>query len=292
MGALILLVSVLVFSSVILLVVSIPSLGKKDKNIDKFSAKWDGAEIDKEIEEKTKKVEKRGNKKLILAFALLGSVAGFMFLYMVTGLLSASLLGLAVGFIIPKSISNNYEKNQRRLIVLQLEQATEIMASVMRSGSGIVEALVRAAQEVGNPLKGELVATANEIRLGIPTAIAFENLSNRVGYDELSVLSMAINLQQEGMAVNLSHLLNQIQENIRYKIAFQRDVNVITAENRMAGWIVAALPFAVLAIIRIMMPGIIAPLFNTPIGLGIFWMCVVVIGIGVVWMLKVAEIEV
>lgn len=292
MNALVFFVVVLVFSSVVLLSVSIPPLIRKEKNISKFSAEWDGYEDDKKKEVKVKKTKIKGNKYTVLVFTILGSITGFMVLYIVTGAITTSIFGLAVGFVVPRMLVKNYEKNQRRLMTLQLEQTAEIMSSVMRSGSGIVEALVRAAKEVGSPLRDELLATANEIRLGIPTASAFVNLSDRVGYDELNVLSMAINLQQEGMAVNLSHLLTQIQENIRYKISFQRDVNVITAENRMAGWIVAALPFAVLAIVRVMMPDMIAPLFNTKIGLTIFGVNVVIILIGVVWMLKVAEIEV
>lgn len=292
MSALSLLVSILSFSSVVLLVMAIPNLTKKKTNISKFSAEWDGEGIEQLDKVKEVKNKYKRNTPVVMFMTILGSFTGFVVLFIVTGLVSASLLGLAVGFIVPKLIANNYHKNQRKLTTMQLEQAAEVMSSVLRSGSGIVDALTRAAKEIGNPLSDELVSTANEIRLGVPSSVAFENLSRRVGYDELRILSMAINLQQEGMAVNLSLLLSQIQENIRYKIAFQRDVNVITAENRMAGWIVAVLPFATLAITRLMMPDIIAPLFNTTIGLAVFGISVVVIGIGVFWMLKIAEIEV
>lgn len=272
--------------------VAIPSILKKEKNINKFAAEWDGSGVEKEVETKKKVKRNDGKRHLVLFFTMIGSLTGFVGLFIVTGLVSASLLGLLVGFLVPKLIADNHKKNQRKLTTMQLEQTAEIMASVLRSGGGIIEALTRAAQEVSNPMREELVATANEIRLGVPTAVAFSNLSQRVGFDELNVLSMAINLQAEGMAVNLGQLLTQIQENIRYKIAFQRDVNVITAENRMAGWIVAALPFAVLAITRLMMPDMIDPLFNTTPGLIVFGIATVIIAIGVFWMLKVAEIEV
>lgn len=286
-----LLVSILSFSFVVTLILAINSLIKKEKNIDKFSANFQSGGMEEETKSKIN-TNKRGDSTLIIIFSLLGSVGGFVVLFIVTGLFTASLIGLLLGFLIPKIMGDSYIKKQNALLMMQLEQSAEIMASVLRSGSGIVEALTRAAKEVKNPLRDELVATANEIRMGIPNSVAFENFANRLSNDELRLLSMAISMQQEGLAVNLGTLLNQIQESIRYKVAFQRDVNVITAENRMAGFIVSVLPFATLAITRLMMPDIIAPLFNTGIGLFIFGTCVFVIVIGVFWMLKIARIKV
>lgn len=280
-----LLVLVLIFGSVVLIVTSLTSLLKKKTNINKFVPDW---------EEEHYKVYERKKKKfnpILFILVIIGSFTGFGIIFLVTGKIRYSLVGLLIGFIIPNIWVKRHETKQQHLTLLQLEQTAEIMSSVLRSGSGLVDALVRAANEIGNPMRDELLVTANEIKLGVSNAMAFQNLANRVGVDQLDILSMAINLQEEGMAVNLSALLEQIQDNIRYKLSYQRQVKVMTAENRLAGWIVSALPFGTLAIMRLIMPDIVAPLFNTTIGLIIFTFNTVVIVIGVIWLMKIANVE-
>lgn len=280
-----LLVLVLIFGSVVLAVISLNSLFKKKTNINKFAPDWE--------EEHYKFYEKKKRKlsPVLVILIIIGSFVGFGIMFLVTGKIKYSLIGFLVGFLIPSIWAKRNEKKQQHLILLQLEQTAEIMSSVLRSGSGLVDALERSANEIGNPMKNELLITANEIKLGVPNALAFQNLASRVNVDQLDILSMAINLQEEGMAVNLSVLLEQIQDNIKYKLAHQREVKVITAENRLAGWIVSALPFVTLAIMRIIMPDIIAPLFNTTIGLIIFTFNTVAIVIGVIWLMKIANVE-
>lgn len=287
MSALGLLTLVFIFGSTVLFVVSLSNLLKKEKDISRFTPYWEDEE--EHIEYTTNK--KRKTNPLIVLLIIIGSITGFSIVYIITGVFNISLLGLAVGFIIPKLWAKSHAKKQLQLTYIQLEQAAEVMASVLRSGSGIVDALVRAADEVGNPLRDELILTANEIKLGISNSVAFSNLAERVDIDELSILSMAINLQEEGMAVNLSSLLNKMQENIRYKLAYQRQIKAITSGNRLAGWIVSALPFATLFIMRMIMPDIIAPLFTTTLGLVIFSGCSIVIVIGIIWLMKIADVS-
>ena len=56
------------------------------------------------------------------------------------------------------------------------------------------------------------------------------------------MMAMVMEIQQSGMAVNLASVFDQIQINIRNKQALQEEVRAITVENKMAGWIVAAVP--------------------------------------------------
>lgn len=285
MSTLGLLVLVLVFGSVVLVVTSLSTLLKRETNISKFAPDWE------EEHYKTYERKKRRINPLILILVIIGSITGFGIMFLVTGMFTYSLIGLLIGFLVPSFWGKRHTKKQRQLMLIQLEQTAEIMSSVLRSGSGLVDALERAANEIANPLKSELLTTANEIKLGTSNSIAFQNLASRVDIDQLDILSMAINLQEQGMAVNLSTLLEQIQDNIRYRLSYQRQVRVMTAEYRLAGWIVSALPFVTLFIMRLVMPDIVAPLFNTTLGLVLFTFNTVVIVIGVVWLMKIANVE-
>lgn len=287
MSTLGLLVVVLIFSSITLFVISLSYLFKKEKKINKFTPYWDEQE-EEHIEYEKKK---RKLSPLLILLVMFGGITGFGIVFIVTGVFKIALIGFAVGFLIP-SIWGKYHANKRmNLILLQLEQAAEVMASVLRSGSGIVEALDKASLSVSNPLRNELITTANEIKLGISSAVAIKNLYERINVDELGLFSMGMNLSEQGVAVNLSGLLEQIRDSIRYKLYSKRQMRVITASNRLACWIVSALPYATLFIIRLMMPDLIAPLFNTTIGIVIFTICSVLIVIGIIWLMKIANMD-
>lgn len=189
-----------------------------------------------------------------------------------------------VGFAIPGAFSKWHETSRARLIGDQLEMASEIMAAAVNSGSSLSKALEKASEELGSPLDKELLQVSTEIRLGVPSAEAFQNLADRVKLPELSILSMAVNLQQSGMAVNMAAVLEQVQDNLTEKKAFGEEVNAITVENRMSGYIVGVLPFLVVGVIRQVAPDFIAPMFNTTAGLTIFFISTAIIAVGIYWM--------
>ena len=194
-----------------------------------------------------------------------------------------------LGFVVPYIWLKWHEASQEKIIASQLEQAVEIMSSVIRSGGGIVSALRRSAQVVGAPLNSELTKVASEIELGVSTANAFKNLAERVPMQETKMMAMVMEIQQSGMAVNLASVFDQIQINIRNKQALQEEVRAITVENKMAGWIVAAVPFVTISLIRWSSPDFIAPLFTTTAGLFVFLLSTGLIIGGVFWIMKMAE---
>lgn len=214
----------------------------------------------------------------VLAYAVIGN------LYLAG---CASLLGL----IFPRFWYKWYSNNQDKLISKQMEKAAETMAVVLKSENNIVAALERAALDSEEPLKSKLIKAAQEIRLGIRTNIAFEALAASVNVPEMMIISIGIELQQQGMAINMASMLEQVQTNIRNREAFKDELSVMTTENKMAGWIVAVIPLATLALIRQADPAFVAPLFDTTVGLTVFVLCLSTIALGLYWLLQIAEMK-
>ena len=163
------------------------------------------------------------------------------------------------------------------------------MAAVLNSSGSIITALEKAGNEVGNPVKREIMKTASEIRLGKSTTDAFTDLAKRIKIPEMLILSMGVDLQNKGMAINLPSMLLQVQRNIRYRQLFEQDINTITAENKMSAFIVAAVPFVVIALMRQIAPDFISPLFETTAGLTVFVICTLAIFAGIYWILNMIE---
>lgn len=274
-------------------VYALGQISKRDINASRFAAYTYDPSQDKDLK-KARKDEKRKkeiavNPSKTLLLSLAGMIVFFFLAYIVVGSFTASITVSLAGLLTPKLWLGWHKRGQEKLLTLQLEQAMEMMSAVLNSGGGIPAALEKAANDIPQPLKSELAQTLAEIKLGISASEAFKNFSERVRLQETSIISMAVELKQSGMPVNLATVFQQVQDNIRARKVFEQEVSSITSENRMAGWIVAAVPFITIAIVRNMAPEFIKPLFTEPIGITIFITCVLVICAGVFWIMKMAD---
>jgi len=229
-------------------------------------------------------------KKIVLI--ILGLSVSFVFAFAVTGSILVSLL-LAIfgGYIFPRTWLSLQLHNNVRILNSQLEQAAETMSMVIRTGGSIISAIDKATLEIENPFKRELEKTSYELKLGKPEAEALQDLAERVKLPELEMLAVASQLQREGMSINMATILNNIQNNIRIRQSLEEETKSLTAENRMAVWIVAAMPFVMLSIMRILAPDLTYFLFNTFAGVVFTIISFIVILIGVVWALKIAQMN-
>lgn len=281
--------SLFVCLAVIFLLYGVKLLTKRDINLSQFTPGYQGNKTIDVVTPKPYKEEIALNKRVFLI--LIGGTTIAIVSYAVIGIFWVSACTAFLGLTVPHFWLKWQDTSKERLVASQLEQAVEIMGSVIRSGSGITSALRRAAQTVGNPLNNELIQTASEIELGVSNADAFKNLAERVPMQETGMLSMVMDIQHTGMAINLASVFGQIQQNIRNKQALQEEVKAITVENKLAGWIVAAVPFVTIGIIRWTAPDFTAPLFSTPIGLFIFLISTGLIIGGVLWIMKMANMS-
>lgn len=279
-------ISFSIFVAILLVAMSFKYFNRREIEINRFKPNYSKEEIRVRVK---KEQTLSSSKKIIIIVA--GGLSVGVLVYAIVGNILLSVLFSLVGLIFPRFWYKWYAKNQDKLISGQMEKAAETMAAVLKTENNIVAALERAAFDCAEPLKSKLNKTAQEIRLGIPTNIAFESLAKNINVPEMIIISVGIELQQQGMAINMASMLEQVQKNIRNRQSLKDELNVITAENKMAGWIVAAIPFATLALIRMSNPAFVAPLFNTTIGLGIFFVCVSIIAVGLYWLLQIAEMK-
>ena len=265
-------------------------LTKKDINAKKFAPGWEN-----EDEDGYRRFEGLDKGHLspiarVLLIVVSGIVCGSI-AYAVTGLILVSLISSFTGLITPNIWYRWYKKNQESLIMQQMEQASETMASVIKSGGSMIAALEKAASESKEPLKKELIKASMELRLGVSTTEVFIHLAKRVALPEMLILSIGLELQQKGMPINTANMLLQIQKNIRQRQLLIQEIKTITTENKMAGWIVAAIPFLSIAMMRQFSPEFTDPLFKTVTGMSIFLTCTLIIIGGIYWVMKMTDMK-
>ncbi|WP_459195626.1 type II secretion system F family protein [Wukongibacter baidiensis] len=283
--------SLLIGAAVVLLIIGFKYLGHRDIQVSKFKPFYDHKE-----EEKYKEYEKILSKskvpfKTAIILIIIGGIGIGVITYVVVGVWWIALLSFAGGFFIPKWWYEWHLESNKRAMQKQMEQACEIMATVLKTGSGLTEALEKAAVKTGEPLKTELIKTATQIRIGVPMSSAFMEFTQTVNLPEMTVLSISIELKEKGMGIDLANLFLQLQNDIRNKMQTQKEITSKTNALKFSGYLVATMPFLTVAIMRLFSPEFIDPMFTNPIGIIIFIICCGIIILGTRWMLNLASLK-
>ncbi|HKS92209.1 MAG TPA: type II secretion system F family protein [Tepidiformaceae bacterium] len=185
-----------------------------------------------------------------MAAAVVGAV-GAGIVIKVTGLpgwaaVLAALLGMVAGWLLPPWYVRR--SCARRLIAIeeQLPDALTAISKSLRAGTGLLQALAHAADEVGAPLGSELQGTLRDLQLGADAEVVFTRLSERVGSPDLDIAVTAI-LIQRTVGGNLSEILGTVTNTIRERASLQREIRVLTSRQRLTGNLIAILPVGVAA---------------------------------------------
>ena len=159
-----------------------------------------------------------------------------------------------------------YKRNVRfRQFNAQLPEAVDLIARALRAGQSLPGALMTVAEEIEEPLGPEFQTCGDEMSYGLPFREAMNNLLDRFPVQELQFLVSAMLVQRE-TGGNLPELLDKTAAVLRSRIHLQQKVRVYTAQGRMTGAILLALPFIAFILTNLMKPGYTEPLFETESG--------------------------
>ena len=173
----------------------------------------------------------------------------------------------------------------------QLGDCLMMVANAMRAGFSFLQAMDLVSKEMEPPISDEFKHVMRDINLGASVERALEDMDQRVSSPDFSLVVTAVLIQQQ-VGGDLAHILDTISDTIQDRIRMRREVKTLTAQGRMSGWVLAALPFVLGAFISIANPGYIEPLFTERIGqMAIVFACVMVL-IGFLVIQRIVDIDV
>ncbi len=169
------------------------------------------------------------------------------------------------GFFLPKFYVSRRKNQRLDKFNESLVDALIMMANALKSGSSFLQALDLVSRELTPPLSEEFARVVQEIGIGTPVDDALVSLGTRVpSYDlYLTVTAMLVQRQTGG---NLAEVLSSISHTIRERFRLLRQVQVLTAQERMSAIVVAALPIVGLIGFSVLSPSYTKPLFETTTG--------------------------
>lgn len=201
-------------------------------------------------------------------FLVLQAFLTFLFFFialMLTQKIYSGILFAVGGGVIPRLWLKSAQKKKRRQFNNQLADALLVLANSLRAGFSLLQAMEMVSQEMPNPISGEFRLTLREIMYGTATETALIHLSERVGSDVLDLLVTAMLIQRQAGG-NLAEVLQNIQATIQDRLRIQQEIKTLTAQGRMSGYIIAALPFGIAAVLSVLNPSYLSVMFSNPIG--------------------------
>jgi tight adherence protein B len=151
-----------------------------------------------------------------------------------------------------------------------LPEALDLMVSGLRAGHSLLAAMALVAKECPEPIKGEFKICFEEQNYGLEMKTALENLIVRVPLQDMKITTTAILIQKESGG-NLAEVLDKTSHVIRERFRLKKQIMVHTAQGRLTGVVLTALPIVLGIGIYFVDPGMISILWHRDIGIDLMW---------------------
>ncbi len=185
-----------------------------------------------------------------------------------------------------------YQRSARfRKFNALLPDALDLMSRALKAGHSIVSAVEMVGAEIAAPVGPEFRRTFEEQNFGLPLREAMLSLGKRVPIPDLQFIITAILVQKE-TGGNLIEVMDKAAAVLRDRMRLQGQIRIYTAQGRLTGWILCALPFVLFILISFVNPTYAKVLTEDPQGQKMAIGGIVLMAIGV-WMIrKIVEIKV
>lgn len=186
-----------------------------------------------------------------------------------------------------------YWKRASRLkrFASQLPDAMELIARALRAGHSLAAGMHVVAEEMPDPIAKEFRQVYDEQNMGVSLEDALNHLCDRVPNLDLRffVTSVAIQRQTGG---DLAEILDRIGTIIRERFKILGQVKALTAEGRLSGVVLIALPIGLFLLMLFMKPDYIQLLWTEEMGIKMSIGAIVLMIIGAYAIKKIVDIKV
>lgn len=225
-----------------------------------------------------------------------------LYTVLLVALAAASAAGLAWYFCAGVKIKSGWQNGQsplarwldakrRRKFNEQLPEALATMSNALRAGFSVSQAFDSVAGQNIQPMSEEFAILQRQLRIGMPFEQALSSMADRVGSEDLSLVTTALLISRR-TGGNVTEIFDKISETIRGRMKIERKVRTLTAQGRMQGAIVSAMPLVLGVAMTIMKPGMMIPFLCS--FAGVVSVAVVVLLVAAGWLVirKITRIDV
>lgn len=203
--------------------------------------------------------------KLTVSEYLILQGLGVIGLFAIAALISrnpvAGLVGAAIGFFLPRIYVKILQQRRLKAFNSQLPDTLGLIVNSLRSGYSLLQSMEMVAREAAQPTRDEFYRVVREVSLGLSPEQALNNLVQRIDSDDLDLVVTAINVQHE-VGGNLAQILETIAGTIRERVRVKGEIGVLTAQQRLSGYVISAMPVGLAVMLFIMNSKYMMQLFS------------------------------
>jgi tight adherence protein B len=202
-----------------------------------------------------------------------------------------ALIGLVAPPVVAHTVVRSKLKRLRDVFADQLPTALQVLASSLRAGhsfSGALGVVVENAQE---PARSELRRVVRDDQFGVPAEVALRRMAERMANRDLEQVALLAELQRTAGG-NSAEVLDTVVDTIRQRSELRRLVRTLTAQGRMARWILTALPVGLTLFMWFMHPDIMSAFFSSSLGQIALLVAVAMVAAGSLVIQRIVDIDV
>jgi len=225
-----------------------------------------------------------------LAFMILLSLGMIFFKSMALGLI----IGL-LGFFAPNIWLEFMRRSRVAAFNAQILDTLVMFSNGLKAGYSFLQAMEMVARESPPPMSTELKRVIKENSLGMNLEDALRGLNNRVESEDWDLVTTVVMIQRQ-VGGNLAEILDKIGYTIRQRMKIKGDIQTKTAQAKVSGLLVGALPIGIGMMIYVINPNFIMQLFTFKYNWFRGWFCLI---FGLIWeaigmfmIMKIVDIEV
>lgn len=203
----------------------------------------------------------------------------------------SGVFGFVLGYFLPRMWVGRRIGGRLKAFNKQLADTTSLLSNALRSGSSFLQAIELVSREAEAPMSEEMGRVVREVNLGLGMEEALHNMVRRIKSDDLDLMVTAISIQQQAGG-NLAEILDTIAFTIRERVRIKAEINTLTAQGRVSGYLVAFLPIGLGAALNAINPAFMQPLFTQTIGRILIGVGAVMMTIGFLAIRKITDIKV
>lgn len=205
--------------------------------------------------------------------------------------LGLGLMAGVMGFNIPAGIVRLLKERRLRRFNAQLVDTLMNMSNALKAGFSITQSFEAVVRDGEPPISQEFEVLLQQTRVGVSFSEALQNLDQRVGSEDLTLVIQAIEATRK-TGGNLTEIFEKIAATIRERIRIQNRIRTLTAQQRLQGFVLGAMPAIIGVALFIVDPSLMGPFLSSNAGLATIGAVILLIILGGLWIRKIVRIDI
>lgn len=228
-----------------------------------------------------------------VTLALLSLAAGVL-VGAIVAVVTGSVWLCLVGIFVPLGVRwyvGSLVSRKRRKFEDNLPDNLDVLAQSLRAGHSLVGGFAVVSENAEEPTKSEFARVVSDEQLGVPLDHALTACVQRMRSSDLDQVAVVALIQRDAGG-NAAEVIMQVVFNIRTRQELRRLARTLTAQGRMARWILTLLPIGVFVLLLLINKEYLSPLWTTTYGVMALIISAIMVTIGSFIIKNIVDIKV